>query len=181
MRKNAGQIIRRYALALFESADEAGAVEPVAVHADGLGQALSPEVLAFFVNPGISDAIKQETFSEVLRGIGAHVVLSNFMKVLVANKRIVLAGDVLREFMRLADEKLGIARVELVTPGPLSDAEAQEFEKALEGALKKKVIISKRIDADLKAGYVVKIGNTIVDASLKSRLQSLKESLSQGV
>ncbi|MCA2961845.1 MAG: ATP synthase F1 subunit delta [Silvanigrellales bacterium] len=181
MKKNAGQIIRRYAAALFESANEASAVAPIAEHAEALAQALTPEVLSFFVNPVFADAVKLETLRELSKSVGAHAVLTNFLALLLANGRFVVTAEVLREFLRLADEKLGVARVDLVTPRAIGDDEAKEFEKALSDALQKKVVISRKIDAGLKAGYVVKIGNTVVDASLKSRLQGLKESLSQGV
>jgi F-type H+-transporting ATPase subunit delta len=181
MRKNAGQIIRRYAAALFESASEGGSVESVAITAHALERALTPESLGFFVNPGVSAAAKEETLAEVLKASQAPEVLRTFLSLLIVNKRFAVAPDILREFLRLSDVKLGIARVELITARPLDDGQEAEFEKALGSALRKKVVITKKVDADLKAGYVVKIGNTLVDASLKSRLQNLKESLTQGV
>lgn len=181
MRKNSGQIIRRYAAALFESASEASAVAPIAEHAEGLAQALTPEALSFFVNPMYSEAQKREALSELTKALNAHSVLTNFLSLLLDNGRFVATADVLREFLRLADEKLGVARACLVTPRAIDDAEAGEFEKALGAALQKKVVMSRKIDAGLKAGFVVKVGNTVVDASLKSRLLGLKESLSQGV
>jgi F-type H+-transporting ATPase subunit delta len=181
MRKNAGQIIRRYASALFESALEAGAVEPVSAQGEGLAQVFTPEVLSFFANPGISEQVKHETLAGVLEGAKAHAILINFLKLLLANKRFALAAEVLRDFQRRADAQLGIARVTLVTARGVDANEALEFERALSESLKKKVVLSRSVDASIKAGYVVKIGNTLVDASLKSRLQGLKESLSQGV
>ena len=77
--------------------------------------------------------------------------------------------------------ELGIARVELVTAHVVSVEEARQFEQALQQSLNKKIVLSQKVDESLKAGYLVRIGNTIVDASLKTRLQGLKEALSQGV
>lgn len=181
MRKNTGQIVRRYAAALFESAAEAKAVEPVAAQAEVLARAFTPDVLGFFVNPGVAETAKAETLASLIEGAKVNPILANFLKLLLANKRMPLVAEILREFLRKSDESLGIARVELVTAHTVGADEARQFEQALAQSLKKKIVLSQKVDESLKAGYLVRIGNTIVDASLKTRLQGLKDALTQGV
>jgi len=181
MKSNPGQIVRRYATALFEAALESGALEQIADEADGFTKVFSPEVISFFINPGFTPEVKQQTIEEMTRGSSVHAILGGTFKLLLANKRIALVTEVLGDFLRKADTHRGIARVSLYTAHAITAEETREFEKALGDSLKKKVVLTQSVDASLKAGYVVKIGSTLVDASLKSRLQSLKETLSQGV
>jgi F-type H+-transporting ATPase subunit delta len=90
-------------------------------------------------------------------------------------------SEILGEFLSQTDIRLGVCRAELITARPVSQAQASEFEVHLGKCLNKKTILSSRIDTTLKAGYIVKIGNTLIDASLKTKLSRLKDTLIQGV
>lgn len=181
MRKSFGQIIRRYAAALYESALEANAVPEVAQQAKTASAVLDADAIRFFTSPLQADQSKKDTLESFIASIKAHPVLAGIMRVMLENERFLVLKDVLRTFMKMADEFEGIVRADVFAARPLSSVELGEFESALTSAMKKKVILESKIDESLKAGYVIKIGNTIVDASLRSRLVGLKESLSQGV
>jgi F-type H+-transporting ATPase subunit delta len=181
MKKNAGQIVRRYASALFEASSESSEVEKMSKDAEGLAKVFSPEMLSFFVNPAVELVQKKSLLDELLISSEVSTVFLKFFHLLIDNKRFIFVSEVLKEFVKMADEKLGIARVDLVTSHLLSDSDCVEFTRALELALKKKIVMTQVVDPALRAGCVVKIGNTFIDASLQARLQSIKESLSQGV
>lgn len=181
MKKSTGQIVRRYSTALFESALQAGAVAEIAPQAQLLVHALTRDVVEFFTNPRYNDAAKLELIESLVTGIKAHQVLAETLRLILANRRMPIVGEILENFLVRADEHQGITRADLVTAKSISSDEVKEFESALSGALKRKIILSQQVDESIKAGYIIKIGNTIVDASLRSRLVGLKESLSQGV
>ena len=181
MKKNLGKIIGRYAQALFDASLESKELEAVSKQAEGLAQVFSPEMVSFFVNPGIDLAKKKALLQEIGSATGTSSSVLRFFDLLLDNHRFLVVSEILKAFVVQADAKLGIARVDLVTASALSAVEAAEFSSVLEKALSKKIILKQKTDPSLKAGCVVKIGNTLIDASLQARLQSIKESLSQGV
>ena len=85
---------------------------------------------------------------------------------------------VLNNFLIKADNYIGVARATLVSANKLSEAGRDEFSHALSSVLKKKIVLETKIDESLRSGFIIKVGNTNVDASLRSRLLNLKESLS---
>ncbi len=181
MMKHAGQITRRYATALFELAVENNAVPEIASQAKAIVGAVDESIASMMVNPGYPEEAKSEVMKTLIQAVGAHPVFKGFLELILANRRFVFLRGILSEFLSRADTHLGISRVDLYTARPVSSGELSEFEASLSDAMKSKVIITPKVDETLKAGYLIKIGNTIVDASLRSRLANLKESLSQGV
>ena len=181
MKKSSGNIIRRYAKALFESAHSQEKVQLVSEEAQNWAEVFKPDMISFFVNPGVSQAIKKEMLREICDAQASTELLRNFFHMLVDNDRFVFVAEILHDVVKKCDEFLQIARIEMVTASPLSPEEGEGFRAALADSLKKQVVLSFKVDASLRAGCIVKIANTLVDASLRSRLQSLKESLSQGV
>ena len=106
------------------------------------------------------------------------VEIENFVKILVRNKNLKLAERVIEEFEKYSKEQEGILEVEVVSASELSSS----FKKELEDKIKKinrvdKVDIINKEDDGLIGGMVVKIGDTIIDASLKTRLALLKKQL----
>ena len=181
MRKSYGQIVRRYATALFESALEANGVVAVSEQANALLGILGAYVVKFFISPMYSEVEKKEALESLIVAVKAHDVLAGTLRTMLANNRLEVVGEVLRQYLADADTQQGILRAEVHSARPLSSAELSEIEKSLSNASRKKVILASQVDEALKAGYIIKIGNTVVDASLRSRLTDLKESLSQGV
>ena len=181
MVKNSGQIIRRYATALFELTVENNVVKDVFSQVQLALSALSPDVVSMLVNPAYSDADKKDVIATLIKSIQADPVLKGFLELVQTNRRFIFLKEILKEFLVRADDHMGMTRVEIHSAKALSSTELGEFESSLSLALKRKVILTPKVDEALKAGYLIKIGNTIVDASLRSRLANLKESLSQGV
>ena len=181
MKKSYGQIIRRYATALFELSVESQAVPLFVSDAKSILSLLDQNTLAMFKHPGYSVASKKEVLSLLSSSIHAQPLMVRFLDQVLENRRISVIREILQDFLTRADEYMGIKRVDIFSARPLSGEDLADFEKTLTQSLNKKVIITPKVDESLKAGYIVRIGNTIVDASLRSRLASIKESLSQGV
>ena len=177
MSKNVGPVVRRYSTALFELAHEANLVGPISEQLSSLLQILTKDTLDVLVNPLIDEMKRKDLLKTVLSGINGDALLEKFLNVLWANCRISALPAISKDFLNRADTHEGICRAEVFSARPMSPQELQEFENSIATALKKKVILTTRLDESLKAGYVVKIGNTVVDASLRARLASLKESL----
>lgn len=181
MMKSSGQITRRYASALFELASESGKLAQIRDEVAGLNAALTAETVTFFASPRYKDEAKTEVLDLLQKQVKIDETLSRFLRVVLENKRIALVKQILSAFLSRADDQLGIARAEIISAAELDAQELNKFKELLTSALKKKVEITQKVDPTLKAGSIVKLGNTIVDASLRTRLANLKESLSVGV
>ena len=78
------------------------------------------------------------------------------------------------------DEATGKVRGEAITPMPLEDAALQTISQALSKALDKEVILEARQDPSLMGGMVARVGNLVFDASVKTQLQRMKDTLIKG-
>lgn len=181
MMKSSGQIIRRYATALFELSQEAGKLQEVRDQASVLVGAIDESVAEFFASPRFKESSKNEVIDALTAKMKLNDNLVKFLKLVVENGRAPVVKQVLASFLVRADAALGIARADIISATALEASEINKFKELLSTVLKKKVEIVHSVDPSLKAGSIIKLGNTIVDASLRTRLANLKDSLSVGV
>lgn len=181
MKKSSGQIVRRYSVAMFESAVESKSVAEVTSQVRMMSNAFCADIQEFFMSPRIEESQKISVIESLIQEKKLAPALAGTLRVLLANGRFSLITEVLADYLVKSDALEGIVRAEVVSAHALSASEVKEFESSLALALKQKVTLSQSVDSALRAGFIVKMGNTVVDASLRSRLLSLKESLSQGV
>lgn len=181
MNKGFGQIIRRYATALYELANDNKQMADLRLEANALATAFDKSVIDFFVNPQFELGKKREVLDTLAEKIKLTNTMKMFLNLMLDNGRMAIAPQVLKSFVEKAEEALKIARVEVVSAQNIDAGELNQMKDVLAVALKRTVEISQSVDPSLKAGSVIRFGNTIVDASLRSRLASLKDSLSVGV
>jgi len=100
-----------------------------------------------------------------------------FVKVLIDADRLAVAPEIATVFERARAEAKGIAEVELVTAYEVSEEQEKRIEEAIRSRLGKPVDMSKRVDAALIGGAVIRVGDSVIDASVRGRLQELAGSL----
>lgn len=186
MNKFSGPLARRYGTALFECGLDAVKkgtsfnefVEITRV----LASFFTRKMTGFFVNPTLSLEEKlillDTVLEKILEGRKIPLELKEFLKLMLENHRFSEIQPVLKNFLLRADEHIGVARATISSATKLSESGQAEFSSVLESVLNKKIILESKIDESLRSGFVIKVGNTNVDASLRSRLLNLKESLS---
>ena len=101
----------------------------------------------------------------------------NFVHLLVEKGRIAEAGDVHREFGRLIAREERVLELELTTAVELSDKEAAKVVKQIEEASGRSVVATRTVDPDIIGGIVVQAGSVRADASVRGRLEQLREEL----
>lgn len=176
------RIAQRYAKALFELAQEAGKTPQVAQELAAVQEALATQedLRAALLSPVLPRRAKAEVLEAVLAAAGLHPLSANFLRVLLAARKITELDDVLRAFASLRDHAEGRVRGEAVTPMPLQQAQAAKLREALSTALKKDVELDIRVDPSLLGGVVARVGNLVFDASLRTQLERMKETLIKG-
>ena len=107
-------------------------------------------------------------------------IVKNFLYLLLDKNRIGAVEAVLEYYGKLTDEASNIARAEIVTAKPLKAEALEKLEKTMEELISKKIQADVREDKDLIGGVVVKIGDLVLDGSVKAQLEGLKESFKRG-
>jgi F-type H+-transporting ATPase subunit delta len=170
---------RRYARALLEVAEEGGLVEQVAKDLEVIRETLegSRELVAMLKSPVIKGDTKSKILSEIFGELSEKTLL--FISLLCKKKRASILPDVIEEFSALRDERGGIVNVDVTSAIELDDEQSKKLIDGLAGYTGKKVRAKLSLDKALLGGVTVKIGDTILDNSVRHQLQMLNEALTE--
>jgi F-type H+-transporting ATPase subunit delta len=170
------RVARRYAAALMAAAGADSAVDRTAKDLETIAavMAASADLRRMVSSPVVSPAKKAAVFGEIF---GARVAggTMEFLDLLIRKQREPHLGDIIEQFGVLRDEKFGIVTVQVTTAVALTAAEEEDLHARLERYTKKKVRVRIAIDAAIRGGLVVRIGDTVLDASIKRQLELLRE------
>jgi F-type H+-transporting ATPase subunit delta len=136
------------------------------------------ELRAVLRNPLLEASEKVGVLDELLGG--ADELLRNFLRLTAEKGRIGDIEDIAREFDRLMAREERRLNVELTTARELSNDEARELLQQIEQASGRKVEATRRVDESLIGGFVLQAGSMRVDASVRGRLEGLRQELVQG-
>lgn len=103
----------------------------------------------------------------------------NFVGLLAANDRLPLLPELVRQFEELKDLEDEILEVEIVSAFELDDADERRLNEMLAKHFQREVVITHDIDAALIGGAVIRAGDTVIDGSVRGRLDRLTETLKQ--
>jgi F-type H+-transporting ATPase subunit delta len=174
-------IAGRYAAALFELADESGALETVEGHLAALDAALrdSADLRALIGSPLYSREQQASAMSAVMAAMDVGAPTSNFVGLMASKRRLFLLPDAIRAFNRLLAKKRGVVSAEIRAAAPLSDAQRADLERTLREATGADVAMNVIVDEALIGGLVVKVGSRMVDTSIRSALSRLQTAMKE--
>ena len=176
------RVARRYARALFDLAREQGKIEAIGEQLREVHELLTgnPELRATLMAPVLPRKAKAEILEALLERAGLDPLVANFLRVLLEARKLVLLDEILQAYGELADEAAGRVRGEVVTALPLEPGELDALRSALSRSLNREVLLSARQSPEILGGVVARVGNMVFDASLRTQLQRLRESLIKG-
>jgi F-type H+-transporting ATPase subunit delta len=131
-------------------------------------------------NPAFKLEDRREVLKALLGRSGYSDTIRNFLSLLLDKNRITAVGEISAHYEQLTDEVSGIVRAEVVVLRPLSGEAENKLGKALEQMTSKKVRMNVRQDKSIMGGIIVKIGDLVVDGSVKAQVEGIKESLKRG-
>jgi F-type H+-transporting ATPase subunit delta len=137
----------------------------------------SRELRNVLQNPAVSREQKLNLLDSIIQHIGASKMLRNFLAVLIDHRRIGNIGDLLEQFKRELDRRMGIADAKVSSVRELSSAEKKSLEQQLAVLTGKVVRATYSQDAALLGGVLVRVGSTIYDGSVHGRLQRMRQEL----
>jgi len=172
-------IARRYAQALFMAASKKDVIARVGQDLAAVrqaDQAANDRLRLFLEAPQVPTDQKIEVVEKGLRPF-AHPLVIEFLKLLIAKKRLFRMRDIEHEFERLVEQHQGIVRAKVTSAVPLNDSELNGLIASLEQGLSKKVKVDAHVDPAILGGLVVKVGDRIADRSVTTLLSELREQL----
>ncbi|MBN1321540.1 MAG: ATP synthase F1 subunit delta [Thermoleophilia bacterium] len=172
-----GKIARVYANALYEAADEERRLEEVRRDLGEFVAAVegSSELRQFLVAEEVSDARKTEALMEMTEG--GDELMRNLLRLLVDKGRESELEGVHRAFVELAEKAQGLVHVEVVSAVPLTAPVKEALKKRIESSLDKTVELTLTVDKEILGGLRLRIGDKVADASVRYRLERLRELL----
>jgi F-type H+-transporting ATPase subunit delta len=137
-----------------------------------------PELRTALRNPQLEPRTKVAVLDDLLGE--SDQLLRNFLRLVAEKGRIGSIEEIAREFDRLMAREERRLNVELTTARELSDQEAQELLQQIEQASGRKIEATRRVDPNLIGGFVLQAGSMRVDASVRGRIQGLRQELVKG-
>jgi F-type H+-transporting ATPase subunit delta len=175
----AGSVARRYARALFELGVDRGTFEQLGQElADLLALwAASPDLRRALANPVFKATEKRAVLQQVLPRVTPSPDTQKFVLLLLERRRLALLPSVVRSYREMADAHAGRVRAEVVSAAPLSPAETDRVRRSLELRSGKKVILTATVDPALIGGVVARVGDLVLDGSVRTQLANLRTRL----
>jgi F-type H+-transporting ATPase subunit delta len=169
----------QYANALADIALAQGAAVPVAKQLGDFGSAYaeSAELRNFLSSPAVSHEAKHGVIEKIAERLGAGKIIRNFLYVIVDHQRSSVLPEIIAAFQQVIRRRQGIAEAEIISVTELSAPQKADFTKKLESLSGKKVETQYSLDPALLGGAVVRLGDTVFDGSVRSRLDRMREKL----
>ncbi|WP_309123234.1 F0F1 ATP synthase subunit delta [Paenibacillus sp.] len=168
---------KRYAKALFAVAQEKGAVEETGAQLEAVATALEgdADIRTFFNHPNIGVDAKVRALQQAVGGQVSDSVL-NTLKLLVERGRGSAIGLVSSAYRAIADASLGRAQAHVTSAYALTAEQQQEIARKFGALTGKEVTVDTVVDASLLGGIRVRIGDTLYDGSLSTKLAEIEKS-----
>jgi F-type H+-transporting ATPase subunit delta len=167
---------KRYAQAAFELALEKNELESWRAGLKRVAELSgNEELMALLQSPRVPFDAKKDLLRKQLGEI--HPLVSNLAFLLVGKGIFGLTGDIFKQFNNLLDAHQGMERAEVTAAVPLSDEEKGIISSRLGKFVGRKVAVDAQVDASLIGGFIARVGDMLIDGSIRQRLESLKKSL----
>lgn len=171
-----GDIAERYALALYELADEAKSLDAVAEDLSSLKSlvAESADLRKLIASPLIDRDQKAAAITAILEKGGANDLTRRFIGLSARNNRLFALPAMIDAYLAELARRRGEITAEVTSARPLKDDQLQALTDRLREKLGSKIAVEAKVDPSLIGGLIVRVGSRMIDASLKSKLQRLQ-------
>ena len=175
-----GVIARRYAKALINLAEKD--LENTGKSLTALADVFSnsTELSEVLSDTKVSSQIKQNVLKEILKKIKVSKLVDTFIRYLLAKRRIVLLPKIERALNLFLQEKLGRIEAGITVAQEISEVTVSKLEKAISRYSGKEVSVNITIDPAIIGGIVTRIGSVVIDGSIHTQLNQIRQSIIRG-
>jgi ATP synthase F1 delta subunit len=173
------EIAQVYARALFEVASEHDLIDDVREQLTEFAQAVSDnrELAVFFFSPYFSSDEKKDGLKRAVTG--AEPVFMNFLEALIERHRMPAIFRIRARYQDLWEDARDLLPVEITSAVELDKSTVSSIGKRIGEQTKRTVELSSTVDPDILGGIVLRVGNLILDASIRNRLEQLRKQVAQ--
>jgi F-type H+-transporting ATPase subunit delta len=173
------EVARVYAEALFDVGKEKGKLDEIGEQLDQFAEALQGdrEMQVFFFSPHFASAEKVEGLKKAVGG--ADEELLNFLELLIEKGRMTEVFRIRGRFEQLWKQENKRLEVTVTSAVELDPAVVEKVGSEVERQTGQKVDLASRVDGEILGGIVLQVGNKVLDASIRSRLEKLRKSVAQ--
>lgn len=176
------QVSKRYAQAWIGAAQDKSAIaslgKDLAVLQDAIVQ--SADFAAFLASPVLSASEQQGVITALAKKAKFDSITVNFLSLLVEKRRLAALPAILAQATRMMAEAAGEMQAVVTAAAPLSAAEVKDISAALGKRFGRDVQVESRVDPEIIGGLVVRVGSTLIDDSVKTKLNRLQRELQAG-
>ena len=175
------RVAKPYARALYDAALEQNALADIVVDIDTLRELIetSEEFGQLISSPVLSPQFKSETFEQIFADATQPLTI-NFLKLLASKQRERYLSAIMDVFTAIVDEAAGRLVAQVTTTVPLTPEQESQLIQQLGAYSGKQVRLENIIDVEIQGGFIVKLDDTVFDASVATQLQRLRQQLAQG-
>jgi F-type H+-transporting ATPase subunit delta len=167
---------KRHAQAVFQIALEQKQLDKWLTDMEQIAAVLGDaDIAAVLANPKVSPENKKDVLDRGLKGISPMAM--NLAQLLVARNRLHLVQSLVVEYKRLTNAYGGMELAEVKTAVPISSEEGEKVGKGLTALSGKRVTLELSVDPKILGGFVARLGDKLIDASARTRLQELRKSI----
>jgi len=174
------EIAQVYARSLFEVAQEQEKVDDIREQLGQFADAVEGDrsLTTFFFSPYFSTEEKKEGLHKAIEG--ADEILMNFLELLVEKHRMPVVYRIRRDFDALWREENKMLSVSVTSAVPLDEEVVKSLGDKISDSTGRKVDLNAEVKPDIIGGIVLRVGNSILDASIRNRLEQLRKQVARG-
>tara|TARA_B100001057_G_scaffold421958_1_gene443191 strand:- start:247 stop:831 length:585 start_codon:yes stop_codon:yes gene_type:complete len=170
---------KRYSLALYELAKESNALTHIEQNSAALLSLISNDknFKNFIKNPSISRDISISVISKISEISKLDNLFKNFLNFLITKRRFFFVEQILKSFLEICSEKRGELKAEITSAKKLTQDEINKITKELSVNFKSNIKLNYNHDESLIGGLIVQVGSTMIDTSVKNKLQQIENKM----
>jgi ATP synthase F1 delta subunit len=168
-----------YGRALFEAASDADKLDEVHDQLGEVADALSSDhdLQVFFFSPYLTADEKKDGLHKAVTG--ANPLVQNFIELLIEKHRMPALMRIRREYDRLWDEENKLLPVQITSAVELDKSTVKELGDRIAEQTGRKIDLAAEVEPDILGGIVVRVGNAVLDASIRNRLEQLRKQVAR--
>lgn len=171
-------LAKRYAKALFAVGKEDGSLDAFSEALAGLAEVLKDAAVEdALINPAYPLDVRRKVMATLADAVGGGEVMARFLELLVEKRRAGILVEVAEAFQAMVDEDANRCRGTLVTAVEVDDELAGRVRETLEKITGKQVELAREVDPAIIGGVVARVGDLVLDGSIRTQLQGIKDSI----
>ena len=166
----------RYSLALYELATEANVLEEIEIHATSIIDLISSskDFKSLIKDPTNNKDDQLNALNKISEKYKLNNLLTKFLSFLISKRRFFYVDKILKSFVETCSVKRGELKAELTSAKDLTENEINSIKEELTKNFSSKIKLNYKHDTSLIGGLIVQVGSTMVDTSIKNKLQQIE-------